>query len=329
MFDAARAGRSCSDATGTCTSSAACRPRAGVGRQRLAVLGVPEIVGHVDGHRADHLHVPGGAATHAGASCANIAGATEHVRADRRRLGSTIRVVVTGTNAAGNSSATSNQTAVVTAAPPVNTVPPTISGRHRTVQTLTSSTAPGPARADHLHLPVAALRLLAARAARTSRARRQHLHARRGRRRRDDARRRHRHERRRQPSATSAASAVVAAAPPVNTVAARDHRHGPGRSDPDAERRHLDRHGADHLHLPVAPLRRRRRELRRHRGRHVQATRSPPPTSARRCASVVTATNAAGNSSATSARDRRRRRGAAGEHRRRRDQRHAPARLRR
>ena len=52
----------------------------------------------------------------AGASCANIAGATAStyalVAAD---VGSTIRVVVTGTNAAGNSSATSSQTAVVAA----------------------------------------------------------------------------------------------------------------------------------------------------------------------------------------------------------------------
>jgi hypothetical protein len=77
----------------------------------------------------------------AGSSCANIAGATSStyglVPAD---VGSTLRVVVTATNSAGSQSATSAKTAVVTAAPPVSTTPPTVSGTARHGQTLTAST---------------------------------------------------------------------------------------------------------------------------------------------------------------------------------------------
>ena len=58
---------------------------------------------------------------------------------------------------------------------------------------------------------------------------------------------------------------------------------------------------ADHLRLPVAPLRRRRRELRRHRGRdRRRPTRSAPPTSGSTIRVVVTATNAAGRPPPTS-----------------------------
>ena len=65
-----------------------------------------------------------------------------------------------------------------------------------------------------------------------------------------------------------------------------DLRHRPRRRDPQRRQGHLDGHADDHLRLPVAPLRRGRRELRRHRGRDrrdVQAR--PPPTSAPRSAS--------------------------------------------
>jgi RHS repeat-associated protein len=75
-----------------------------------------------------------------GASCAAISGATAttYVLASAD-VGSTIRVVVTGTNSVGNSSATSNATAVVAAAPPVNTALPTISGTAKDGQTLTAA----------------------------------------------------------------------------------------------------------------------------------------------------------------------------------------------
>lgn len=63
----------------------------------------------------------------AGANCAPIAGAAAvSYTLSGVDVGSTIRVVVTGTNSAGSSSATSAQTAVVAGNPPVNTSPPTI-----------------------------------------------------------------------------------------------------------------------------------------------------------------------------------------------------------
>ncbi|HKP91424.1 MAG TPA: hypothetical protein VJT75_15775, partial [Thermoleophilaceae bacterium] len=76
----------------------------------------------------------------AGASCADIAGATGATYVQTPAdIGSTIRVVVTGTNAAGSASATSAQTAVVAAIPPANTALPTISGTARDGQTLTAA----------------------------------------------------------------------------------------------------------------------------------------------------------------------------------------------
>ena len=76
----------------------------------------------------------------AGASCANIGGATSSnyslVPAD---IGSTIRLVVTATNSEGSASATSAQSAVVTAIPPANTALPTISGTALDGQTLTAA----------------------------------------------------------------------------------------------------------------------------------------------------------------------------------------------
>ncbi|HEY3181756.1 MAG TPA: LamG-like jellyroll fold domain-containing protein, partial [Gaiellaceae bacterium] len=79
----------------------------------------------------------------AGANCGTIAGATAKTyllaAAD---VGSTIRVVVTASNAGGSNSATSAPTAVVTAPPPAapqNTSPPTISGTPQQGQALTAN----------------------------------------------------------------------------------------------------------------------------------------------------------------------------------------------
>ncbi|HEX8742294.1 MAG TPA: hypothetical protein VF712_04090 [Thermoleophilaceae bacterium] len=76
----------------------------------------------------------GGACTVVGTSAAYVLTAAE--------VGSTIRVRVTATNAAGSSSATSDPTAVVEAAPPVSTSSPVISGTARDGGAL-SSTAGG------------------------------------------------------------------------------------------------------------------------------------------------------------------------------------------
>ncbi len=79
----------------------------------------------------------------AGANCADISGATSQTyvvqQADVTSPASTIRVVVTATNTAGSASATSAQTSSVTAAPPVNTGLPTISGTPQEGQTLSST----------------------------------------------------------------------------------------------------------------------------------------------------------------------------------------------
>ncbi len=78
----------------------------------------------------------------AGANCAAIAQATLSTYSlASTDVGDTIRVVVTATNGAGSTPATSAQTAVVQAAPsaPVNTALPAITGTARQNQTLTAS----------------------------------------------------------------------------------------------------------------------------------------------------------------------------------------------
>src|SRR5205807_1163816 len=63
----------------------------------------------------------------AGANCVDLASATSSTyQLASGDVGNTIRVKVTGTNAGGNATATSAQTAVVAPSPPANTVPPTI-----------------------------------------------------------------------------------------------------------------------------------------------------------------------------------------------------------
>jgi hypothetical protein len=76
-----------------------------------------------------------------GASCANIAGATQKTFVVRASdAGRTLRVVVTAVNADGATNARSAATAVVpsNAAAPVNTAKPTITGEARVGQTLTA-----------------------------------------------------------------------------------------------------------------------------------------------------------------------------------------------
>ena len=119
----------------------------------------------------------GCAAIRAGANCSNIASATNNtydlVPAD---VGATIRVRVTGTNVGGNSSAKSSQTSVVTARNPVNTALPTVSGTAQEASTLTAIKRHLDRNGtDHLHLPVAALRLLGRQLLEHRRRHQQHL----------------------------------------------------------------------------------------------------------------------------------------------------------
>jgi hypothetical protein len=75
-----------------------------------------------------------------GATCASISGATgQSYTLGAGDVGSTMRVRVTATNAAGTSSADSAPTALVSAAPPSNTEAPSISGTAVVGQTLTAS----------------------------------------------------------------------------------------------------------------------------------------------------------------------------------------------
>jgi subtilisin family serine protease len=75
-----------------------------------------------------------------GANCASIAGATSSsYLLTSGDVGSTVRSQVTATNSAGSASAQSTRTAVVAAAPPVNTAPPAESGPPSQGQTLTTS----------------------------------------------------------------------------------------------------------------------------------------------------------------------------------------------
>jgi hypothetical protein len=76
----------------------------------------------------------------AGASCVDIAGATDQTyELKPADVGATIRVVVTATNAGGSASATSDQTAAVLGNAPVNTAVPTISGTREDGSTLTAT----------------------------------------------------------------------------------------------------------------------------------------------------------------------------------------------
>src|SRR5205807_1993172 len=76
----------------------------------------------------------------AGGNCQSIQGATASTYTlGHGDVGTTVRVVVTDTHAAGSAQATSQQTAAVQPGAPANTAPPTISGTTTDGQMLTAS----------------------------------------------------------------------------------------------------------------------------------------------------------------------------------------------
>ncbi|HET7744813.1 MAG TPA: hypothetical protein VFK76_08735 [Gaiellaceae bacterium] len=90
--------------------------------------------------------------TEPGTGCTDIPNATDSIHAlEAADVGSTVRVVVTATTAAGSASALSTRTPTIASAPegaPVNTVSPTIDGTTTTGKTLTADPGTWQGRAD-------------------------------------------------------------------------------------------------------------------------------------------------------------------------------------
>ena len=267
-------------------------------RRRPRRLDADRDPGHLERHAADHLRVPVAALRRRGlelrrTSRVRPARPTRSTAAD---VGARVRVLVTAVNDAGSSTPSASRADRRRRASSARQHRRARGASGTAVDGGTLTADPGTWTGDgpiDLHVPVAALR-----------------------RRRHELRRHRRRDRRAytptgadvdhaivvvvtatnpggSTTEASAADQPVAAAPPVNTSpptspAPRRRRHA------DRRPRHLDRHAADRLRLPVAALRRRRHELRRHRRRHgldlharrrtTSATRSPssspPPTPA-------------------------------------------------
>ena len=212
----------------------------------------------------------------AGGACADISGETSTdytlVPAD---LGQTIRVVETATKTAYNdATSTSSQTAVVALGDMTNASPVAITGTAKVGQLLTRSAAgwnPGP---DSPRLPVAPLQRSRRELRRHRRRDRQHLRARRLRPRPDDPGRRDcKQDGVQRRDVDLGADRRRRARRPRQHLARLDHRHRQGRPAPHPLRRRLEP-GPRLARLPVAPLRLRRRELRRHRRRDRQHLRA-------------------------------------------------------
>ena len=200
----------------------------------------------------------------AGTDCADITGATGSTfTPGADEVGRTVRVVVTGTNAAGATSAASSPSAAIAPAAPVNTAAPAITGTPVDGATLTAE--PGTwtgTRADQLRLRLAPLRRRGRELRRHRGRDRAHLHRHRRRPRPHAAGRRHRDERGRHRHRHVAGLRRRRRRPAGQPDRADHHRHAARRRDAVRRPGHLDRNRADRLRPPVAALRRRRRRLR-------------------------------------------------------------------
>ena len=131
-------------------------------------------------------------------------------------------------------------------------------------------------RDDRLRLPVGALRARRLRLRGHRRRHRLDLRPDRRRRRQADPRRRHGQQRRRRGDRVLGAERRRGHRAARRDGRPRGHRHAGRRPDADRRPRRLDRHRADRLRLPVAALRRRRQQLRRHRRRHGRDLHARP-----------------------------------------------------
>jgi len=113
--------------TGAPTLSGATRDGATLTADRGTWTGTPTVSYAYQWRRCDT----------AGASCADIAGATNASYAlAPADVGATVRIAVTATNAGGSATATSSPSGVIAPDPAANTVAPTVSGIERDTQTL-------------------------------------------------------------------------------------------------------------------------------------------------------------------------------------------------
>ena len=230
----------------------------------------------------------------AGTSCKEISGAVGStlalVSAD---VGSTVRMVVTATNSAGSTSATSEPSGLIGALLPKNTSLPSISGTPLDGSSLTSSTGTwsgtSPTYSYQWQLCNSAGKVLQ----RNLRRRRLDPRARFSRRRLDSAHGRHRDQQRRLDIGHLEPSGLIGALLPKNTTL-------PSISGTPLDGSLADRRApapgpapARYLHLPVAALQRGRDSpAKKSQAPSARPSRSFQPTSARQLRMVVTATNA-------------------------------------
>ena len=243
------------------------------------------------------------ASTDGGATWTNIAGATAtSYTPPAGSAGKQVRVLVTGTNGDGTSQAASPASAVIVANPPVNTVAPSLTGTAQDGVALDRRQRHlDRTRDHHLHLPMAALRRRRPHLERHRRRNRNQLHATRRLRRQTGPRPRHRHQRRRLEPSHLTRKRGHRRQPTRQHRRTQPLRHRQRRRRNNRRQRHLDRHGDDHLHLPVAALRQTAASPGPTSPAQPQpATPHPPAPPANKPASSSPRTNGDGSSQATS-----------------------------